>query len=198
MARHTNFYPDPVGVKRNWVVRPPQPAIRTSVDYVTDKDPDAPFFRSLEEAGTPLNEQQVRAVRFGEGPARVIAGAGSGKTRVLIERVAYLIRQKGVEPRQILMLTFANKTAGEMRKRLAEDPEIGTQAESILCGTFHSIFLRLIRGRSYEHRVLCDEEAREIIGQAIERYARLGSRLQPTDVQEQIGVWKRSRRPAES
>ena len=124
----------------------------------------------------------------------MIAGAGSGKTRVLIERVAYLIRQRAVKPREILMLTFANKTAGEMRKRLSEDPEIGIQAAEILCGTFHSVFLRLLRGRGHTERVLGEEDAREILGRAIIRHAHLGSRLQPSDVQEKIGVWKREGR----
>ena len=121
MSRHLKFYPDPVGAKKKWAPRPTEQNICTSVEYVYDHEPDAAFFRSLEEAGTPLNEQQVRAVRHGDGPARVIAGAGSGKTRVLIERVAYLIRQRAVKPREILMLTFGMAGEGDCGRRLRKD-----------------------------------------------------------------------------
>jgi DNA helicase II / ATP-dependent DNA helicase PcrA len=89
-----------------------------------------------------LNEPQAQAVLHTEGPLMIIAGAGSGKTRVLTLRTAHLI-QKGVDPFRILLLTFTNKAAGEMRHRI--EKEIGSDARSIWMGTFHSVFAKILR-----------------------------------------------------
>ena len=78
-----------------------------------------------------------------DGPLMVIAGAGSGKTRVLTYRIAYLI-QRGVDPFSILALTFTNKAAREMKSRIAEVIGEG-EARNIWMGTFHSIFARILR-----------------------------------------------------
>ncbi len=89
-----------------------------------------------------LNEPQRNAVLHTEGPLMIIAGAGSGKTRVLTYRTAYLIEQ-GVDPFAILLLTFTNKAAGEMRQRI--ESVIGNQAKNIWMGTFHSVFAKILR-----------------------------------------------------
>jgi DNA helicase-2/ATP-dependent DNA helicase PcrA len=89
-----------------------------------------------------LNEPQRQAVEHIDGPIMIIAGAGSGKTRVLTYRTAYLI-EKGVDPFSILLLTFTNKAAGEMRHRI--ESVIGTQAKNIWMGTFHSVFAKILR-----------------------------------------------------
>lgn len=89
-----------------------------------------------------LNESQQQAVLHKEGPAMIIAGAGSGKTRVLTMRMAYLI-QEGVDPFNILALTFTNKAAREMRSRI--EKLIGSEARNIWMGTFHSVFSRILR-----------------------------------------------------
>lgn len=89
-----------------------------------------------------LNEPQRQAVEHIDGPLMIIAGAGSGKTRVLTYRTAYLI-EKGVDPFSILLLTFTNKAAGEMRHRI--ENVIGTQAKNIWMGTFHSVFAKILR-----------------------------------------------------
>ena len=85
-----------------------------------------------------LNEPQKEGVVNTEGPAMIIAGAGSGKTRVLTYRIAHLVHAHKVDPFNILALTFTNKAALEMRHRIEQ--EIGTEARSLWMGTFHSVF----------------------------------------------------------
>jgi DNA helicase-2/ATP-dependent DNA helicase PcrA len=89
-----------------------------------------------------LNDPQREAVLHGDGPLIIIAGAGSGKTRVLTLRIAHLI-EKGIDPFRILSLTFTNKAAGEMRHRI--ESVVGTEARNIWMGTFHSVFAKILR-----------------------------------------------------
>ena len=93
-----------------------------------------------------LNENQRAAVEYCDGAQLVIAGAGSGKTRVLTYKIAYLIAEKGLKPWNILALTFTNKAAREMKQRI--ETIVGPQARYIQMGTFHSIFARILRAEA--------------------------------------------------
>ncbi len=94
-----------------------------------------------------LNPAQLDAVRYCDGPSLVIAGAGSGKTRVLTYKIAYLL-ENGYEPWSILALTFTNKAAGEMKERIAA--KVGERSASMLwMGTFHSVFSKILRREAH-------------------------------------------------
>ena len=90
-----------------------------------------------------LNDKQYEAVINTEGPCLVIAGAGSGKTKVLTHKIAYLIHEKDIKPWNILAITFTNKAANEMKERVAD--LVGEGAQDIWMGTFHSICVRILR-----------------------------------------------------
>src|SRR5215204_3827111 len=128
-----------------------------------------------------LNTQQKNAVTAGNGPVLVVAGPGSGKTRVLTQRIAYLIAVEGVRPWQILAVTFTNKAAKEMGERVRRLlPEQAT--EGIMLGTFHSICARLLR-RESEHLplgsnfVIFDTDDQERIVKAVIRELNINEKL---------------------
>ena len=97
----------------------------------------------MQEILEGLNDKQYEAVTNTEGPCLVIAGAGSGKTKVLTHKIAYLIKEKDVKPWNILSITFTNKAANEMKERIVN--LVGDVATDIWMGTFHSICVRILR-----------------------------------------------------
>ena len=97
----------------------------------------------MEDILKGLNDKQYEAVVNTEGPCLVIAGAGSGKTKVLTHKIAYLLQEKNVLPWNILAITFTNKAANEMKERITN--LVGENAKDIWMGTFHSICVRILR-----------------------------------------------------
>ena len=96
-----------------------------------------------DEIVSHLNPEQARAVTTTEGPLLILAGAGSGKTRVVAHRIAYLIGVKAVQPRRILAVTFTNRAAGELRERIAA--LAGESGKDVQAGTFHALCARVLR-----------------------------------------------------
>ena len=110
---------------KTFVLQGAEPRRPTKIDYAKE-----------------LNQEQLDVVLHGDGPCLVLAGAGSGKTRTITYRVAYLLEQ-GVDPASILLLTFTNKAAREMLDRV--ERLLGASAHGIWGGTFHSVANRLLR-----------------------------------------------------
>ena len=120
-----------------------------------------------------LNPAQREAVLHFEGPMLVLAGAGSGKTRVLTTRIAHLVEHHGVDPKHILAVTFTNKAAGEMRERIGR--LLGSEPAGMWCGTFHSIGARMLRtaahlvGRTPSYTIYDEDDAVGVIKRIMER-----------------------------
>ena len=120
-----------------------------------------------------LNPEQREAVESTEGPLLVLAGAGSGKTRVLTHRIAYLIGVCGIPPEHLLAVTFTNKAAGEMRERV--EKMLGPEARDVWVGTFHSTCVRILRreihqlGRERSFVIYDDTDSVGLLREALRR-----------------------------
>src|SRR5699024_8612630 len=131
-----------------------------------------PIFRVSEiELLKGLNTEQKEAVKQTEGPLLIMAGAGSGKTRVLTHRIAYLVEEKSVAPYNILAITFTNKAANEMKDRVAKP--VGPVSYQMLVSTFHSMCVRILRrdieqiGYSRNFTILDGSDQQTVIKQVL-------------------------------
>ena len=142
-----------------------------------------------------LNDAQRQAVLHGEGPLLVLAGAGSGKTRVIVHRVAHLVRDEGVMPWHVLCVTFTNKAAGEMRERLAA--LLGADAGDLWVSTFHAFGARFLRREAAAAGLPAsfpiydaDDELRLVKGTMSEMGLVEGEPVTARDVLSRIDRWK--------
>ena len=141
-----------------------------------------------------LNPAQLAAVQATDGPMMVIAGAGSGKTRVLTVRIAHLMASKGVDPFRILALTFTNKAAREMKERIAKiiGPDGSTEARNLWMGTFHSVFARVLRreaeriGFSRDFSIYDTDDTERLIRELMLRYGVDSKAVTPRAVRTRI------------
>ena len=133
-----------------------------------------------------LNQQQKEAVEQTEGPVLILAGAGSGKTRVLTHRIAYLMLDKGVAPWNILAITFTNKAAAEMRDRISAMCE--SQASDVWVSTFHSMCVRILRreiealGYSKEFSIYDDDDQLKLLKTIVEENQYSDKEFPPKEV----------------
>jgi len=141
-----------------------------------------------------MNPEQRRAVETTEGPLLVLAGAGSGKTRVLVHRIAYLIGACGIPSDAILAVTFTNKAAGEMRERV--EKLLGPAAEGLWVTTFHSACVRILRreighlGLSRGFAIYDEEDSLAQVKQALRRQGLDPKLYEPRRLRWRIDQWK--------
>ena len=142
-----------------------------------------------------LNESQREAVTYCDGPSLVIAGAGSGKTRVLTYKIAYLLQEKGLKPWNILALTFTNKAAREMKERIGR--LVGEeQARYLQMGTFHSVFARILRseadklGYNSNFTIYDQTDSRSLVKSIIKEMALDDKIYKPASVADRISMAK--------
>ncbi len=137
-----------------------------------------------------LNQQQREAVRHTDGPLLIVAGAGSGKTRVLTYRIAYLIQQQKAHPDEILALTFTNKAANEMKDRIRQ--LIGDEASRLWMGTFHSVFSKILRfeagkiGFTSNYSIYDTDDSKNAIKQLLRENNYDPKEIQPRTIQRRI------------
>ncbi|CAM3103494.1 ATP-dependent helicase [Paenibacillus sediminis] len=194
-----SYYPRPWGVSEHRAVPQASNAPReTSNVLVTDDMEDAPYFRALEQKGIRLNEPQIEAVRYGEGPLLTLAGAGCGKTTVLAARTGYLISLRRVHPSSILLITFTNKAAAEMKERISKLPGItASQARSVQARTFHSFSLALLRHYGVKDDVFGEQRAQHTVLNILQRQMGMREPFAPETLLSALTSWKISGRQLE-
>ena len=156
------------------------------------------YLGKLAANGVILDKSQAAAVVETEGSLLVLAGAGSGKTRVLTARTAYMLDVKEIDPRTVMLVTFTSKAAGEMKNRLLSYPEMKKdQINQLVTGTFHSIFYRILmfhEGRNWSSdRLLKKDWQRDKILKEAGKELELSEKEFAYDLAlQQIGFWKNS------
>ena len=141
-----------------------------------------------------LNDEQRKAVLASDGPLLILAGAGSGKTSVLTTKVAYLIKEKGINPKNILAITFTNKAAKEMKQRIID--LVGSKGYEIQISTFHSFGLRLIKenyerlGYEKNFTILDSDDSLTVVKKVLKEMNIDVSRYNPKFIKNQISSCK--------
>ncbi|SDY15871.1 DNA helicase PcrA [Thermoactinomyces sp. DSM 45892] len=160
------------------------------------------YTSSIHTLLTGLNPTQRQAVETTEGPVQLIAGAGSGKTRVLTHRVAYLLAEKSIHPWNILAITFTNKAAREMKERIGK--LVGSVAEDIWVSTFHSMCVRILRrdidriGYSRNFTILDTSDQLTVIKQVLKEENLDPKKFEPRTILHKISSAKNAlRTPAQ-
>ncbi len=149
---------------------------------------------SSEHLLASLNPEQQEAVVSTEGPLLILAGAGSGKTRVLVHRLAYLVQEKGVDPASLLAVTFTNKAAGEMRERV--ERLLGLGHSGLWVSTFHSTCVRILRrdigalGRDQNFVIYDDSDSLGLIKQVLKRHNLDPKIVEPRRLRWKFDQWK--------
>jgi DNA helicase-2/ATP-dependent DNA helicase PcrA len=165
--------------------------IELTRDEPTTVDPDPEAEHRILDG---LNEKQREAVTTTEGPVMIIAGPGSGKTRALTHRIAYLLAAGKAQPRDVLALTFTNKAAGEMKERV--ERLVGDDARGMWVGTFHSSFARLLRmegdkiGYSKDFSIYDTSDSKRIIKQQMRGRGLNTDLVKPRSAQRMISSAK--------
>ncbi|MBP2113978.1 UvrD-helicase domain-containing protein [Paenibacillus silagei] len=164
------FHNIPLGASGEDIPQAKVASARTSRETVQPGDSDAAYFRRLEAGGILLNPPQISAVRHHLGPLLTLAGAGSGKTSVLICRAGYLLSVRGIAPGRLLLLTFSSKAAAEMRERIALLPGVNEgDAARLQARTFHSFFLYFLRRQGLRQDIFSETRRQHILLKQIMR-----------------------------
>ncbi len=148
---------------------------------------------------TTLNPDQHAAVTADDGPVLVVAGAGSGKTRVLTTRIAWLLRERGVSPGQVLAFTFTNKAAREMRERVGA--ALGEDRAPWWIGTFHATGLRILRadgqhiGVKANFSIYDSDDSLRLVKAAVAELKLDPKQFQPASLRAMLSTWKNEDRP---
>jgi DNA helicase II / ATP-dependent DNA helicase PcrA len=156
----------------------------------------------LEALLSGLNEPQREAVTYGDGPQLILAGAGSGKTRVLTHRIAYLVATDGAKPNEILAITFTNKAAGEMRDRA--ELLVGRRVRAMWVMTFHAACARMLRaeaarlGYTRQFTIYDTADSRRLIKRCLDDLGIDPKRFTPGSVHAQISDAKNKLRDADT
>ncbi len=162
--------------------------------------PSPPAAEDLDALLAGLNEPQREAVTHGDGPLLILAGAGSGKTRVLTHRIAWLVRTDRAKPGEILAITFTNKAAQEMRERV--ELLVGARVRSMWVLTFHSACARMLRaeaprlGYTRGFTIYDQADARRLIKRCLDELSLDPKRFTPAAIHNQIGDAKNKLRAA--
>lgn len=141
-----------------------------------------------------LNDRQKEAVLYGDGPLLILAGAGSGKTSVLTKRVAYLIKERNISPKNIVAITFTNKAAKEMKERIIK--EVGKEGYDIQISTFHSFGLRIIKenyeklGYEKNFTIIDSDDSLTVVKKILKEMGIDSTRFNPKFIKNQISSCK--------